>query len=308
MAAPPMGNAARLALLCLIFGGLATSWGPIIVRLSEVGPVATAAYRMGFALPVLLLMLAVSRPTKAARVPTTGRDTFWLCFAGFCFAGDIGVWHWAINLTTIANATLIGNTAPAFVTLGAWLFLRERITGLFVVGLFVALSGAAMLAGASLEVGGTNLLGDGLSIVAAVFFAGYVLAIKHVRGRVATLTIMTWSTGSAGLFLLPAALLTGDTMLAATTFGWLLLLALAWGAHVFGQGLIAYALAHLPVSFSSVALMCQPVFSIVWAALLLSETPGPLEAAGAIVVLVGIIISQRGSARTREDLPATPPP
>ncbi len=294
-----MERAARFALFCLILGGLATSFGPIIVRLSEAGPVATAAYRMGMAFPLLLLMMTVSDRRQPVREPLTRRDIFWLVFAGFCFAGDIGVWHWAINLTTIANATLIGNTAPAFVTLGAWLFLRERITWLFVLGLFIALSGAAMLAGASVEVGGTNLLGDGLSVIAAVFFAGYVLAVKHVRGRLQTLTIMTWSTGAAAIFLLPAAVLTGDEMLATTTFGWLLLLALAWGAHVFGQSIIAFALAHLPASFSAVALMCQPVFSIIWATFLLDETPGLLQWGGALVVTIGIVISQRGSGRGR---------
>lgn len=292
-----MDRAARLALACLLIGGLATSFGPIIVRVSEVGPVATAAYRMLIALPVLLVILALSHRRRPARAATTRRDIAWLGFAGFCFAGDIGVWHWAINLTTIANATLIGNTAPAIVTIGAWLFLRERITWLFVLGLVIALTGAAMLAGASVQVGGTNLLGDGLSVIAAVFFAGYVLAVKHVRERVPTLTIMAWSSGSAALFLLPAAILTGDTMLATTAFGWLLLLALAWGCHVFGQGLIAFALAQLPASFSSVVLMCQPVFSIVWAALLLGETPGWLQWAGALVVTIGIVVSQRGSGR-----------
>jgi len=166
-----------------------------------------------------------------------------------------------------------------------------------VVGLAVAMVGAAMLAGASLQMGGTHLLGDGLAVIAAVFFAGYVLAVKHVRGRLSTLTIMTWSSGSAALFLLPAALLTGDEMLATTATGWLLLFVLAWGGHIFGQGIIAFALANLPASFSAVVLMCQPVFSIVWATLFLGEQPAALQWTGAVVVIAGIVLSQRSSGR-----------
>ena len=64
-----------------------------------------------------------------------------------------------------------------------------------------------------------------------------------------------------------------------------------------GQGLIAYALAHLPAAFSSVSLLFQPVMAALFAWLLLAEPLVPLQIAGGVVVLAGIYLARRGRAR-----------
>lgn len=73
------------------------------------------------------------------------------------------------------------------------------------------------------------------------------------------------------------------------------LVGLAWISHAAGQGLIAYALAHLPAAFSSVSLLFQPVMAALFAWILLSESLSPLQIAGAAVVLAGIYLARRGS-------------
>jgi drug/metabolite transporter (DMT)-like permease len=52
--------AQRLALPALILGGLAIGSSPIFVRLSEVGPVTTAVWRVALALPIFAAGLAVA--------------------------------------------------------------------------------------------------------------------------------------------------------------------------------------------------------------------------------------------------------
>jgi len=70
---------------------------------------------------------------------------------------------------------------------------------------------------------------------------------------------------------------------------------LALVSHAAGQGLIAYALAHLPAAFSSVSLLLQPVMAALFAWLLLSEGLVPLQVLGGLVVLAGIYLARRGS-------------
>jgi drug/metabolite transporter (DMT)-like permease len=85
-------------------------------------------------------------------------------------------------------------------------------------------------------------------------------------------------------------------MLPSSAWGWGVLFGLALVSHALGQGLIAYALAHLPAAFSSVSLLFQPVMAAAFAWVLLSEPLVPLQMAGGLVVLLGIYLARKGSA------------
>jgi len=102
------------------------------------------------------------------------------------------------------------------------------------------------------------------------------------------------STISA-VFLFPVALASGEQMLPSSVLGWGYLLGLALVSHAVGQGLIAYALAHLPAAFSSVSLLFQPVMAALFAWVLLGEALVALQIAGGVVVLIGIYLARRGS-------------
>ena len=91
--------------------------------------------------------------------------------------------------------------------------------------------------------------------------------------------------------LLPLALLSGEVFFPATHTGWAKLLGLAVVSHVAGQSLIAYALAHLPATLSSVGLLLQPVMAGLFAWVLLGEVLSAVAIAGAVLVLVGIRIA-----------------
>jgi drug/metabolite transporter (DMT)-like permease len=196
-------------------------------------------------------------------------------------------------LTSVANATLLANLAPIFVTLAVWVLFRKQPAAAFLVGLATALAGVAMLLGGDLHLGGQELLGDGLGVVTALFYAAYQLTVTTLRARVATSTIMAWSGLVTAAVLLPLALVSGDELFPHSMTGWAKLAGLAIISQVAGQSLIAYAMAHLPATVSSVGLLLQPVMAALFAWVLLGETLGWFEIAGGIVVLIGIRIAQR---------------
>jgi drug/metabolite transporter (DMT)-like permease len=120
--------------------------------------------------------------------------------------------------------------------------------------------------------------------------------VKGLRDRgETTLHLMAVTTTLTAMFLLPVALASGDTMLPSTAYGWWILIGLALVSHAAGQGLIAYALAHLPAAFSSVSLLAQPVLAALFAWVLLAEALAPVQMIGALVVLAGIDLARRGS-------------
>jgi drug/metabolite transporter (DMT)-like permease len=153
-----------------------------------------------------------------------------------------------------------------------------------------------VLVGPNFAAGGRPLLGDALGALTAVFYAGYFLTIKVARDAGAsTARLMAWSTTITAVVLLPIAILAPQPFLPSNSTGWLVLLGLAMVSQVLGQGLIAYAFAHLPASLSSVSLLIQPVMAALFAWLLFQEAIGPAQWIGGALVLGGIYLARRGS-------------
>lgn len=289
-------KSARIALGALFGGAAGIALAPIFVRVSELGPSATAFWRLALALPVFWLWMKIEgRGLGAPRQPSSFTDCRRLIVAGLFFAADLAVWHWSITLTSVANATLLANFAPIFVTLGAWLWFDQQSSRTFILGMVSALAGATILIGTSFHLSLRHLLGDVLGLVTAVFYAGYILAVKELRNDFSSATILMWSGVASAMALLPISLLSGEGLIAFTAEGWAVLIGLALISQVGGQGLITYALAHLPAAFSSVGLLLQPAIAALLAWIILSEPLGVWQALGGVIVLAGIAVARRGS-------------
>lgn len=290
----------RAAILAPLAGAVTTAFAPILVRLSEIGPSETAFYRFLLAVP-LYWAIALAAPGDHGRTrhggPSGPRAYLLMALAGAFFAGDMSAWHYSIHMTTVANASLLLNVTPVFVVVGGWLLFRKRVTGTFMLGLTVAMAGVVVLSGASLAFSRRHLVGDLLGVVTAVFYAAYQLTVERLRQRYSTNTIMMYAIPASALVTLPIAILSGGTLAVTTPAGWAVLLALAAGPQVLGQGLIAWALAHLPASFVSVSLLVQPIVAAAVAWVLFGEGMGMQQAIGAIAVLAGIVIAGRGTVR-----------
>jgi drug/metabolite transporter (DMT)-like permease len=275
-----------IAIGALLLGATAIATSALFVKVSETGPVATAFWRVFLALPLLWLWSSLGQRNSHRAGFANERGL--MIAAGLFFAGDLAIWHWSIVLTSVANSTLLANLAPIFVALAAWLLFRQQLRGKFLLGLAIAVTGMILLIGGDFQLKGRELIGDALGVVTAMFYAGYQLTVTKLRARVATSTIMAWSGLVTAIVLLPVALLSGEQMLPVTGMGWVKLAGLALISQVAGQSLIAYAMAQLPATFSSVGLLFQPVMATLFAWVLLGEAVSALQLAGGITVLIGI--------------------
>lgn len=280
----------RWAIGALLGGALLIALAPIFVRLSETGPTATGFWRLALAAPVLIVWDRLYR----ARSGTSWRPSragLGLLAAGTCFAGDLAAWHTSIELTSVANATLLANAAPIFVAAAAWAWLGEKPGLRFIAGLGLAIVGGVLLARESAGVQ-LHLAGDALGLLTAVFYAGYMLVVKILRARLSTSTVLAGSTAVGALILLSLALAFGDTMLPATFGGWSVLIGLALLSQVCGQGLIAWAIGHLTASFSALGLLSQTVAAAALAWILFGESFTILQSIGLILVAVGLVVAR----------------
>ena len=168
------------------------------------------------------------------------------------------------------------------------------------LGMALAVGGAAVLVGISFGHGQRPFLGDLLGVIVGAFYAGYIMLVGGLRGRFSTATVMGISGVATCLALLPIALASGESLTAHTLYGWVVLFALAWLSQVAGQSAITWSLAHLPAAFGAVTLLVNPVAAALFAWATLGERIGPLQAIGGAVVLIGIALARQGSVVSRQ--------
>ena len=279
------------AILALLVGACVIGAAPILVRFGDAGPAAVGFWRLVCSVPLLVVL--ARRSTGAV-----GRPTPLAALAGLAFALDLGFWHYGIANTSVAKATVLANLAPVVVTALAWIVLKQRPAGLFLVAVALAVTGASTLAVAEGvgPVGPNPLLGDGLSIATAFWYALYFIAVSAARQREAATRIMCWSSLTAAPLLYAAGVLLGEQILPATRAGWAACVGLGV-VHVAGQGSIAWALGRLSAATASVTVLVQPIVVAMLGWLLFGELLSGRQTMGATVAVSGVVLAQWASRR-----------
>jgi drug/metabolite transporter (DMT)-like permease len=296
--ARPTSWVARWALPILVFGTMALAFSPILVRLSDVGPIATGVNRMLLPLPFFFAWMLLKPTQRLSLAHDQGRRDLKLLFlAGAFFAGDLCVWHWSIKLTSVANSTVLANLSPVFVVIAAWLLFNDRVSRTFLIGLLTALAGVAVLMSESLTVSATTLTGDVLGLVTSWFYAGYILTIARVRKRVPTAAAMAWGGLVASVILYVIAIAWEGNVWPETPRGWLVAIGLAGVTQIVGQTLIALSLAHVQAGFGAMVLLLQPALAALLAWALFGEPLSPWQVIGGIAILIGLELSRRGTPK-----------
>lgn len=287
--------------LGLVVAVVAISTGAILVRLSDAPSTVAAFYRVLFTtLP--LLPVAVWKYRAAFR-RLRRRDLAFATLSGLALAIHFASWFESLEWTSVAASVTLVQSQPIFVAAGAWLLLRERVTSRMVLGIAVAVAGmAAMSLGDLLGgtlVGPDPLLGNSLALVGALAAAGYVLAGRSLRQRIALVpyVVIVYGVCTTGLFV--AVLLQGEPLAGYPTREWLVFVGLAVGPGLLGHTVINWALAHLESSVVSVSLLGEPVGATLLAVVVLAEIPTGVTVAGGLVVLAGIYLT--ASARDSKD-------
>jgi drug/metabolite transporter (DMT)-like permease len=281
----------RFAFAAVLAGSTALAFGPWLVRLSEVGPVAAGFWRLAIALPFLFVIAA--RTGQPIHWPRHGLALL-AASAGFFFAADLAAWHVGIGMTKLGNATLFGNVSSfAFAAWGLWL-ARRWPTPVQGLALGLAGTGAALLMGSSAELSLRHLQGDLLALGAGLLYTGYLIAVQKARGALKPLPLLFLSSAFGAAMLLPFSLLLGEQIIPAN---WTYVVLLAIGSQVIGQGLLVYGIAYVPPLIVGLVLLTQPAISGLVGWLVYGETLSPLDWIGAAAIAAALVLvrlPQRG--------------
>jgi hypothetical protein len=151
MPAPPPASH-RLAYFSLTIGLFSIGISAILVRAADAPGSISAFYRMFIgALFMALPFLGSVKRAPVNPLPRTGVRLALL--GGLLFAFDLVFWATGITISGAATPTLMANTAPIWVGLGAMLLFHERLTLLFWGGLVVSFVGALLVLSADFNRG-----------------------------------------------------------------------------------------------------------------------------------------------------------
>ena len=283
-----------IILTCI--GGCLIGLAPIFVRFSEVGPSFTGFYRFLFA---TILIFAYGLFTKKINY-LSFKELAIISIPGLCFGTDIALWHSSIIFTSIAHATLFVNTAPLYVCILGYLLFKDKLNNLFLISLLISLLGVYVLVSNNPNFLGSYLsFGDLLALLAAFFYAGYLLSINKLSDKFNTFNLIFYSSlfacipfGIAGLFEL-------DNAIPYSIFGWFNFLGQAIFVQILGQGLVIYGLSKIRPQLSSLLLLFQPITATILGAYFFSETLLIGQLIGVIILLLGIYLAGL-SERLRE--------
>ncbi|MCB1450101.1 MAG: DMT family transporter [Nitratireductor sp.] len=279
-----------LAFGALVAGSMAMGVSPVFVRFAEIGPFASAFWRVTLALPILLLWAWLE--TRSDNRPLRLRWPVPILLSGLFFAGDLTFWHLAITHTTMANATLMSCLAPVWVLVLSSTFIGEKVPRRSFLGLAICLCGAALLIGSSYRIDPSRLVGDIYGIITSLFFGLYFLAIRVGRRSMNSGELTFASTTVTAIALLMVAVVSGNAFLPQTPSGYASLLSLGMISHAGGQGLLAVALGSLSAAFSSLVIFLEAVAAAFFGWAIFNETMGPLQLAGGICILAGIWVAR----------------
>jgi len=277
--------------VALIIGILSIALSPIMVRWTNAPGVITSFYRLMLG----SLFMAIPFGVQLKQKPQTlSRRGIWFgVLAGFFFSLDMFFWTTGIMMSGATNPTLLANTAPLWVGLGAWLIYRERQTTKFWLGMVVAIIGAALVLGQDLWISTQLGLGTLFGVLAAIFYGGFQLVGQLGRQYLNTLNYFWISTTASALFLLILALILRAPLWGYSTQTWVMFLIMAVLVQCIGWLAVNHAQGYLPAAIISPSMLLQPLLTALLAPMLLGETFTTWHIIGGILIILGVMAVHR---------------
>ena len=294
----------RRIMLIALFGATFLSFAPLLYVRSDTPPVTGAFFRMLYAIPFLMFLVWYLKRDD----PRVTRDRLLAFSAGLLLAIDFVGYHSAIDYIGTGIATLIGNSQVIIVTLASWWMFGERPNRMILLALPMVMLGLMFTSGIwdDEPYGDDPIKGVLGGIVAAIFYSSFLILYRfsnRVQAPSVNLQLDATAGAATGLLIvgiLPLSRLDIEPIDFSITWpghGWIILLAVS--CQVIGWIAITYALPRLPAAHTSFAVLLQPVLTILWGVIILSEKPSIQQIGGMSLIFIAIIaVTMFGKAET----------
>ena len=276
--------------LMLALGATLIGFAPIFVKWSDLSSAAITFWRMLLALPLLTGFNYVINKKIFFRVKSK-KTIFYTALASLAFTTDLTLWHYSMNITSVANATIIVNSAPIFVALLAFIFYKELPAKGFGKSFLITYVGIIGLIIFSNNYANGKIFGDLLCMIAAIFYAVYLLIISKLN-KETSLNIIFYTTFFCCLFSLVPIIINSKSFIPISSFEWINMFLMAFLCQFGGQFLITFGIGKISASNGSIGLLMQPLTATLLAALIFSEILNLMQIVFVFITLAGIYLAR----------------
>jgi drug/metabolite transporter (DMT)-like permease len=272
-------------------------WGAssaLIKGIDGLGGLSIAVYRIWFGAVLVTIVFRASG----------GRITLDLLRrsipSGLTFTADLILFFSAVQITSVANATVIGALQPVLVLAVAGPLFGERARAAELGWGAIAVAGTAIVVLGGDAGGANSLNGDLLAIGALVAWTAYFVATKAVRQVLSPFEFLTGMTIVSAIVTLPIPLLVDDVLEGTTAGGWASIACITVVNGLLGHFLMARAHGQVSLLTISLLTLAIPVISAAVAAVWLDEPLTWLQIGGMAVVLSALALVSASAARREE--------
>lgn len=277
------------AILSMLFWSLTFVWFKIAFR--SYLPYEITFLRLVLASGLLFAVIWLGRQKESIRP----KDYLHLMLVAFCepfmyFIGEAN----GMQYVSSTLGSLVISTIPIFSALGAWLFLKEKVSVSLILGLVVSTGGVAVMSLGSNDFSATL---KGILFLMIAVFAGmfYGITVRSLTLRYKALTIVAWQSFFGLIYFSPLFLVFNGShffSMQHDPLGLLTIAAMSIFASVGAFMLYTGVIRDLGVIKSNVFTNLIPVFTVVLAYLFLGDRLNAIAAIGLTLTILGLLLSQ----------------
>ena len=258
---------------------------------------------VGFGMAIACVLSLIPCLIGKRSLKVTGRQAIEMAaFGGGGFTATMLLISYAY-LCIPAGVTIVLNfTYPILVALISAVFFKEKLKPLGIIALIVATAGIALisLSGSSAAIGPKPALGIPLALLSGLAYAVYFLAGRHASySKLDTSVANFYITGSAAVICFTVALIAGRFRLPPNWFTWVVLLSSGVLGYMIGLRLLLTGIRLLGSTPASAINTLEPVFASITSMLVFGELMSRMKVLGAVLVLVGALMSILAMRRAR---------
>ena len=272
----------------ILLGTFFTSVSSIIIRFSEAPAIVIAAYRMLFTTMILFFPVYIN---KRSEFRGLHKNNYIMCIvSGVFLALHFATWIQSIQMTTIANSTILVSCSPIFVAAINYSLLKEKITKKMVLGIVMSLIGTVIIGMGSSQ--GTK---TGMMVGNILAFMGGIVR-KNISAGV--YVFIVYSVSAIVLFIM--CFITKTPVYPYPIREYMLFFFLAFFSSILGHTVYNYLMKYFSSTLISVSTLSEPLFASFMAMLIFEEIPSVYTIIGGIVIITGIyyyLITQNTTKR-----------
>lgn len=283
-----MSRANRYAKYIVIVAVFFGATSGIFSKLITANAVAIGFYRLSFAMPLLIFPLGMRGWQDLKE--TAPKDAVLSCLSGLFLFGHFASWFAAVKMTTIASGIVLAALHPLVVIMILIFIFKKKISPLAIIGIISALAGGTIVAGFDYSFSKDNALGNLLALSAAINMGIYFVMGDRLRNRVSASAYIFWAFLACWFMFMISMVVTDTPFTGYPREDWLWFvmatLCCQFGAH----GLFNWSMGYVSSLYVSAWETGEIVFATVLAFVVFGEIPTVWQAAGAVIVIFGLML------------------